>query len=525
VRSYVWLILVACGGHGGSVGGDAGSLDAAGDTAATDAATVAPTDGAPVGPFGQQAYLKASNTAALAGLGSSIAISADGSTLAVGANGESSNATGVGGNQTDRSAANSGAVYIFVRSGTTWSQQAYVKASNTEASDLFGTTVALSADGSTLAVGAPLESSAATGIGGDQADNTASLAGAVYTFARTGNAWSQTAYLKASNSVADDEFGDALALSGDGATLAVSAFGDASAATGIGGNQADRSATDAGAIYVFVKAGASWTQQAYVKASNTDAFDIFGTSVALDGDGRTMVVGAAGEKSGVVGNQADNSKLNAGAAYVFTRSGTAWSQQAYLKASNPDVDDEFGTHVAIAGDGSTLVVSSPTEQSAATGIDGNQADNSAIRAGAAYVFARTGTAWAQQAYLKASNTDASDQFGGGLAITGDGSTLAIGASGEASAAKGLGGNQADNSAPFAGAVYLMHRTGTSWSQSAYIKASNTDGDDDFCAPALSSDGSTLAVTAYLEDSHATGIDGDQTDNSVRDSGAVYVFHP
>ena len=125
-------------------------------------------------------YFKASNTGGL--FGHSVALSGDGNTLAVGTNLEDSNATGVNGNQADNSASDSGAVYVFTRSGSSWSQQAYVKASNTEANDNFGISVALSADGNTLAVGAYGEDSNATGINGNQADNSASSSGAVYVY-------------------------------------------------------------------------------------------------------------------------------------------------------------------------------------------------------------------------------------------------------------------------------------------------------------------------------------------------------
>jgi hypothetical protein len=140
---------------------------------------------------------------------------------------------------------------VFTRSGTTWTQQAYVKASNTGADDSFGYSVVLLADGSTLAVGAYNEASAATGIGGNQADNSAGGAGAVYVFTRSGTTWTQQAYVKASNTGADDGFGRSVALSADGSTLAVGAYGEGSAATGIDGNQADGSAVQAGAVYVF----------------------------------------------------------------------------------------------------------------------------------------------------------------------------------------------------------------------------------------------------------------------------------
>src|SRR5919197_1391765 len=184
------------------------------------------------------------------------------------------------------------------------------------------------------------------------------------------------------------------------------------------GNQADNRAGKAGAAYVFTRTGGVWSQQAYLKASNTGDRDVFGFSVAVAGD--TVVVGALSEDSnatGIDGNQADTSADSAGAAYVFTRTGNIWSQQAYLKASNTDVNDSFGHSVAVSGD--TVVVGANFERSNATGIDGNQADNSAVAAGAAYVFTRTGGVWSQQAYLKASNTGDRDVFGFSVAVAGD----------------------------------------------------------------------------------------------------------
>ncbi|MFN7309306.1 MAG: FG-GAP repeat protein, partial [bacterium] len=233
-------------------------------------------------------YVKASNTGASSAFGYSVALSADGNTLAVGATGESSNATGVGGDQTDNSASSAGAVYVYSRSGSTWVQQAYVKASNTGADDYFGASVALSADGNTLAVGAPWEDSNAIGIGGDQANNSATNAGAVYVYSRSGTSWSQQAYVKASNTGAGDFFGWSVALSADGNTLAVGATLEDSNAIGVNGNQANNSSPDAGAVYVFSRRGSTWVQQAYVKASNTGADDYFGENVALSADGNTL---------------------------------------------------------------------------------------------------------------------------------------------------------------------------------------------------------------------------------------------
>jgi hypothetical protein len=311
-------------------------------------------------------------------------------------------------------------------------QQAYLKASNTGAGDWFGTNIAV--DGDTLVVGARFEDSAATGINGNQADNSAPDSGAVYVFTRTDGVWSQEAYVKASNTEAGDEFGFWVDLAAN--TLAVGARFEDSAATGINGSQANNSAPDSGAVYVFTRTGGVWSQQAYLKTSNTGAGDRFGSHVAVDSD--TLVSGAPGEGSGAV--------------YVFRRTGEVWSQQAYLKGSNTEADDRFGVHVALAGD--TVLVSAGGEASAATGINGNQADNSAPNSGAVYVFTRTGGVWSQQAYLKASNTEAGDRFG---IVAVDGDTLVVGALEEASAATGINGNQTDNSAPGSGAVYVFQR--------------------------------------------------------------------
>ncbi len=460
----------------------------------------------------QEAYLKASNTGPYDGFGESVAIAGD--TIVIGAYGESSSATGVNGNQANNSAYESGAAYVFVRNGTNWSQQAYLKASNTGTYDNFGESVAIAGD--TIVVGAPYESSSATGVNGNQANNSAYDAGAVYVFVRNGTTWSQQAYLKASNTDAYDEFGDSVAIAGN--TIVVGAYGEDSSATGVNGNQASDSAEDSGAAYVFVRSGTTWSQQAYLKASNTGTYDSFGDLVAIAED--TIVVGAAFESSnatGVNGNQANNSAYESGAAYVFVRSGTTWSQQAYLKASNTGAGDWFG-NPAIAGD--TIVIGAFFEDSSATGVNGNQTDNSASGSGAAYVFVRNGTTWSQQAYLKASNTGANDYFGGAVAIAGD--TIVIGAPAEDSNATGVDGNQADNSASGSGAAYVFTRSGTTWSQQAYLKASNTGAGDNFGFPVASA-GQTIAICALGESSNATGVNGNQANNSASEAGAAYVF--
>jgi hypothetical protein len=445
----------------------------------------------------QYTYITASNTGAGDDFGLLMDMSGD--TLVVGAPNEASASPGVNGNQNDNSLISAGAAYVFVRTGGTWSQQAYLKASNPGNPDYFGVAVGIS--GNTIVVGARGEASASPGINGNQSDNSAPGAGAAYVFVRTGATWTQQAYLKASNPGAGDQFGETVFI--DGSTVVVGASMEDSA-----GSQADNSAPNAGAAYVYVRSGTTWTQQAYLKASNPGANDWFSYS-GVSMSGETLVIGARGEDSNG-SSQADNSVADAGAAYVYVRSGTTWSQQAYLKASNPGANDWFGRAADISGD--TIVVGAYYEDSAGS----NQGDNSAPDAGAAYVYVRSGTAWTQQAYLKASNVGANDWFGHSVALSGD--ILVVGARGEGSA----NGDPANNSAPESGATYMFFRNGISWSQQAYLKADFPDAGDLFGHwVALSED--TILVGAPFEDSNALGINGNQANNSFSRAGAVYSF--
>lgn len=405
-------------------------------------------------------------------------------------------------------------VLTFLLSGPlaaeTLVQQAYIKATNPESYDSFGDAVAM--DGDTLVVGAYQESSDADGIGGNQADNGAPQAGAVYVFVHNAGVWTQQAYIKASNSGSQDYFGLSVALDGD--TLVVGAPGEASS----NGSQADNGAANAGAVYVFTRSGTTWTQQAYLKASNIGAGDRFGYSVDVDAD--TLIAGARTEASnamGIDGDGSNNDAPEAGAAYIFTRSGTIWSQQAYLKASNTDSSDFFGHSVGVSGD--IAAVGAEGEGSSATGIGGDETNNDFSSAGAAYVFTRSGATWSQQAYIKASNT-AGDSFGTALAL--DGTTLAVGAQFESGDATGVGGDDTNAGAASSGAAYVFHYDGMAWSQQAYVKASNTGIGDQF-GYSVALDGDRLVVGASREASNATGVDGDGSDNSVSQSGAAYLY--
>jgi len=358
---------------------------------------------------------------------SSVAISGD--TLVVGDPGDDNNS----GTTVD-----AGAAQVFVHSGTTWSKQATLRASNLGAFDHFGQSVAVSGD--TIVIGAPLEDSNATGVNGDQSDNSAGNSGAAYVFVRSGTNWTQQAYLKASNTESSDEFGLSVGLSGD--TIVV------------GATDADNGgANDTGAAYVFVRSGANWSQQAVLVAGNSGFFDEFGTSVAISGD--TIVAGAIREDSdatGVNGVGTDPAlTFDSGAAYIFVRNGTAWTQQAYLKASNTGSNDFFGTSVAVSGD--FVIVGANGEDSNAIGVNGDGTDNLASSAGAAYVFAREGTTWSFLDYLKASNTEANDSFGQSVAVSGG--YFVVGANGEDSNAVGVNGDQNSNSLTNSGAAYVF----------------------------------------------------------------------
>lgn len=345
--------------------------------------------------------------------------------------------------------------------------------------------------------------------------------GAAYTFVRDANDhWSQRAYLKPSNTGEGDQFGYAVAIDGD--TIVVGAFQEDSRAVGVDGNQVDNLASNSGAAYVFWRdANDSWTQQAYLKASNTEREDQFGYAVAISGD--TIVIGAPGEDSGasgVDGTQSSNSIRASGAAYVFVRDSAGdWSQQAYLKASNPGSSDSFGRSVAIRAN--ILFVGAPFERSNAKGVNGNGLDDSAPGAGAVYVFERdVANQWSLQAYVKASNTDAGDQFGHALAVSTD--FVAIGAPREDSGSTGPTGDPNDNTAANSGAVYVFSSVNGSWTQDLYCKASNTDPGDSY-GTSVAMCGDLLVVGAHLEDSDATDLDGNQADNSITSAGAAYLL--
>ncbi|PJZ79876.1 hypothetical protein CH359_15195 [Leptospira meyeri] len=416
--------------------------------------------------WSQQAYIKAPNAEASDQFGVAVAI--DGDTIVVGANLEDSNQTTITNGSTasgDNSASNSGAVYVFKRSGSTWVQEAYLKPSNGEASDQFGFPVAISGD--TIVVGTYLEDSNQTTItNGPTAsgDNSATSAGAIYVFQRSGSTWSQQAYIKPSNVEAQDAFGKGLAISGD-TIVAGANLEDSNQTTITNGGTAgsNNGATSAGAAYVYQRTGSTWVEQAYLKAPNAEAGDQFGEDVAISKD--TIVVAAFAEASNQItitngpSASSDNSAANAGAAYVFKRIGSTWIHEAYLKAPNAKTDEYFGTSLAIEGD--TIVVSANYEDSGQKTVTNGPTisiDNSSPRSGAIYVYGRTGSNWTLNAYLKAPNADPDDRLGNSIGLSGD--TIVVGATQEDSIENTITNGpsaSSDNSAISSGAAYVFIR--------------------------------------------------------------------
>lgn len=306
-----------------------------------------------------------------------------------------------------------GKAYVFVRSGTTWSQQAKLTANDGLPADGFGITVSISGD--TVLVGAPRNDMGGT--------NT----GAAYVFERSGAIWSQQAKLSASDRAAGDIFASAVSLFGDDAVI------------GSPGN--DHLGSSAGAAYVFVRAGGIWSEQGKLTASDGQSGDDFGHSVSTSGG--DVLIGAF---------QDDDGGAEAGSAYVFTRSGTTWTQQAKLTSSEPAPGTWYGNSVAISG--SLAVVGAYRHD----GIDHNS--------GAAYVYVRSGAAWSQHAKLTAHDEAWADEFGSSIALSGN--SAAFGA---------YGGDDACPSDPYcnSGAAYVFELDpGTGYCYCAVGPCGNSD---------------------------------------------------
>lgn len=334
-----------------------------------------------------------------------------------------------------------GRAYAFTRTGTTWQFDSEISASDAAAGDNFGVSVAL--DDTTAVVGA------------DQGDHAGGVdAGAAYVFIWSGTSWDQQAKLTASDGAADDEFGISVAISTDTAI--------------VGAQRHDHVIGDAGAAYVFVRSGTTWAEQAELLASDLAFSDFFGGSVSIDGD--TAVIGAKND---------DQPLSNAGSAYVFARSGTTWSQQAKLVAGDPGVGDRFGSSVSI--DGETAAVGARDQGSP----------------GAAYIFVRSGTVWSEQSQLIGSGIAGGAQMGYSVSVSGD--------------AVLVGAPRDDHQAVDVGSSWFYTRTGTTWTEQQKLIPTDGATNDKF-GYSVAFSGDTVVVGAHSDD-HAAGIN----------AGSVYVF--
>lgn len=407
----------------------------------------------------QEAFIKAMHPEKNDTFGMSVAISGD--TLAVGATSEDGDVGGVNGDETNNAAAESGAVYVFVRQGTSWTQQAYLKAADPQEGNYFGGGLAL--DGDTLLV----SETRANPYPNDEED-APERPGIVHVFTRNAGVWSETTSI-ASPSGEADLFGYAMAMSSD--TVVIGAPYDAA----LGRN--------AGAVYSVARDG-NWGPLSKLTARNGKADEVFGWSLALDKDG--LLVGAP-EKS----LQTERS----GKAFYFARNAGSWQQQAELSAPMPETGGTFGWSVALQGD--LAAIGSPRA--------------SLLRRtprGQTFVFERADTGWALTKALQAVVPRDSDYFGSSVAFARD--NLLIAASGDASGVRGLNGDPSSSALSQSGAFYLFQHQGDDWLRTAFIKADN--------AAASAGLGQAAAISG---DSIVLGAIGEAT--AASGSGAVYVF--
>ncbi len=309
-----------------------------------------------------------------------------------------------------------------------------------------------------------------------------SQSGAVYTFVETESGWQAEAFIKPTVNEQGDQFGTSVALSNDGNTLVVGAVGEDSKAPGVNGDTSDNSCfyfdtnaieykfdagcskygkanilqLDSGAAYVFTRANGLWVQQAFLKPATPFLWTHFGNSVDISSDASTIAIGAVGDVNGMDqlvsrGLNIENKNMFTNSVYIFKHSGTTWAQEAVIKPEVNFPSYEFGNSVKLSADGDLLAIGSYRESSNAKGIDGNPGDTSANSAGAMFIFKRDSNDWSQQAYVKASDTEAQDRFGISIGVSNDGKTIAVGAHRKSAQTSSTASSQATEAA---GAVYI-----------------------------------------------------------------------
>ena len=311
-----------------------------------------------------------------------------------------------------------------------WPEQDKIQPSDIQANDQFGYSVSISSDGNTALVGM---------------DNAA------YIFTRSGTTWTELQKIQSSDIETYFRFGHAVSISSDGNT------------TIVGAPRESYRKASGGAAYIFTRSGTTWTEQQKIEAPDKQEYDQFGYSVSISSAGNTAIVGAPYEDSG---------GFEIGSAYIFTRSGTTWTRQQKIQASDKQAADYFGWSVSISSDGNTAIVGAVDEDP--DGVND---------AGSAYIFTRSGITWTEQQKIKALDKEASDFFGESVAISGDGNTALVGAIYD-----GTIGNER------VGAAYIFTRSGTTWTEQQKIQASDKQAQDNFgYSVSISGDGNTALV--------------------------------
>ncbi|MEM1261438.1 MAG: cadherin domain-containing protein [Pseudomonadota bacterium] len=474
-------------------------------------------------------YIKASVAEDGDDFGGAVALSPDGSTMAIGAIGEDSASPT---DPTDNSLSSTGAVTVYAKTGTAWQVEGYIKAPNAEDSDFFGHAVALSEDGSTLLVGAPLEDGNALRVDGDGTDNSRSDSGAAYVYRRSNGTWALDAYLKPPFGVTGFWFGRALAMSADGDTLFVGAmYQENSLEVSVPTTNtppADRRAAAPPnrrtAVFVYRFDNGAWTYDDQFSVRNpTESRSIY-DNLSASADGNRVVIGGPADDSDATtidGDATNANRPDSGAAYVFDFDAQdGWDVAAYLKAPNAGANDLFGYDVDISADGRFVLVGAPNEDS----VIGMPSDDSLPDSGAAYLFEESATGWTFVEMVKPASVQGQDGWGRAVAINGVGTLLAVASPFETTSATGVLSDGSNIDTAFeSGAVAVFRSNAGTWSEGRLLKANNTDEDDGFgFAVAISDDGETVLVGAPNEDGTATGINGQDNDDG-DDSGAAYLF--
>ena len=337
-----------------------------------------------------------------------------------------------------------GAAYIFAKSGNTWSQQAKIVASDAQTESWFGSSVAINSDGTYAVVGAYQE------------DTNGTQAGAAYIYTRSGSTWTQQQKIVGTDTAASDYFGASVAINDDATYIAVAA-------------------TFEMAVYIFTRSGSTWTQQAKCQPLDGPFNTQFGISLEINNDGTYFIAG-------------DSYKSGGGSAYVFTRSGSTWTQQQKIVSSDLQASDYFGQDVALNSNATYAIVGAPFE------------DTGQSNGGAAYVFTRSGSTWTQQAKIQANDVTGNAFFGGGTSMNSSGNLVIIGA-------YGLNNR--------IGSVYIFERSGSTWTQQAKLRGSD--------ATTTYSDGGANNVSMNDDGSSVIYAHKTQTVNSTQFVGAAYIY--